>query len=70
MKSTSKTGIYFGYARVHATVAETGQYGDVTDEELETYPMVMSLGWNPFYKNEKLTAVCLRPHLQWIERTD
>ncbi|KAG8885183.1 riboflavin kinase [Tulasnella sp. 331] len=56
MRSTTKTGIYFGYARVHPTVAETGKPGDVKDEELETYPMVMSLGWNPFYKNEKLTA--------------
>ena len=32
------TGIYFGYARV----------GDT-----DSYPMVMSFGWNPFYKNEK-----------------
>ncbi|KAG9009815.1 riboflavin kinase [Tulasnella sp. JGI-2019a] len=56
IKSAAKTGIYFGYARVHATVVETGELGDVKGEELETYPMVMSLGWNPFYKNEKLTA--------------
>jgi riboflavin kinase len=32
------TGIYFGYARVKGT---------------NTFPMVMSFGWNPDYKNEK-----------------
>jgi hypothetical protein len=36
-------GIYYGYASVGA---------DAT-----TYPMVMSLGWNPFYKNIKRSAV-------------
>jgi len=56
MTSVTTTGIYFGYARVHPTVEATGKPGEVKDEELETYPMVMSLGWNPFYKNEKLTA--------------
>lgn len=57
MTSVTTTGIYFGYARVHPLIASTGELGDVKDEELETSPMVMSLGWNPFYKNEKLTAV-------------
>ncbi|KAG8893199.1 riboflavin kinase [Tulasnella sp. 403] len=52
----TKTGIYYGYARVHPTVEATGNPGDVAGDELETYPMVMSIGWNPFYKNEKLTA--------------
>lgn len=36
------TGIYYGWARVNKE---------------EIYPMVMSLGWNPFYKNEKRSAV-------------
>lgn len=59
MTSVTTTGIYFGYARVHPVVESTGQFGEVKDDELETFPMVMSLGWNPFYKNEKLTAVRL-----------
>jgi riboflavin kinase len=37
-----ETGIYFGFASV-------GLKGTV-------YPMVMSYGWNPFYKNEKRSA--------------
>lgn len=35
------TGIYYGWAEVD---------GDV-------YKMVMSVGWNPFYKNEKRSMV-------------
>lgn len=26
-------------------------------EDTKVLPMVMSLGWNPFYRNERLTAV-------------
>ena len=37
-----ETGIYFGFASVG---------GNPT-----TWPMVMSYGWNPFYKNEKRSA--------------
>jgi len=38
------TGIYYGWAQI--AVDKT------------VYPMVMSLGWNPYYKNEKRSAVC------------
>jgi riboflavin kinase len=38
------TGVYYGWAQV-------GEVGSVV------YPMVMSLGWNPYYKNEKRSAV-------------
>ncbi|CAG8463550.1 10140_t:CDS:2 [Acaulospora colombiana] len=38
----TNTGIYFGWAQVS---------GDQV-----VYPMVMSLGWNPYYKNEKKSA--------------
>lgn len=31
------------------------------DGDLDVHPMVMSVGWNPYYKNERLTAV--RPSL-------
>lgn len=51
MTSVAKTGIYYGYARVHFGEAE-----DVPREDREVWPMVMSMGWNPYYKNEKLTA--------------
>jgi len=54
MSSVCKPGVYFGYAQVYGL---SGQEGKV-------HPMVMSLGWNPFYKNERLTAVCVRCHAQ------
>ncbi|RKP13358.1 riboflavin kinase [Piptocephalis cylindrospora] len=37
------TGIYFGWAQLRGS-----------DQEVR--PMVMSLGWNPYYKNEKRSA--------------
>ncbi|KAI0068989.1 riboflavin kinase [Artomyces pyxidatus] len=46
MSSVCETGVYFGFAQV------SGVDGD----EAKVHPMVMSLGWNPFYKNERLTA--------------
>ncbi|KAJ1657306.1 riboflavin kinase [Dispira simplex] len=36
-----KTGVYFGWAQVN---------------DGPVYDMVMSLGWNPYYKNEKLSG--------------
>lgn len=52
MTSVAKTGVYFGFAQVIAPDNEKGFTEDKT-----VFPMVMSLGWNPFYKNERLTAV-------------
>lgn len=43
---TLETGVYYGYARVL-----------VDGKEGTVLPMVMSIGWNPYYKNEKRTAV-------------
>ncbi|GAA5869253.1 hypothetical protein JCM3774_004185 [Rhodotorula dairenensis] len=40
------TGVHFGFARV---VASSAQHDAV-------YPMVMSIGWNPFYNNDTRTA--------------
>lgn len=40
-------GVYYGFAQVDAA----------DPEDSAVHPMVMSLGWNPFYKNERLTAV-------------
>ncbi|KAI7871092.1 hypothetical protein BDF14DRAFT_1719895 [Spinellus fusiger] len=41
--SELETGVYYGWAQI----------GDIPSE---VYPMVMSLGWNPFYNNEKRSA--------------
>ncbi|KAJ1978664.1 riboflavin kinase [Dimargaris verticillata] len=40
--SNLQTGVYFGWAQVGT--------------ETEVHGMVMSLGWNPYYKNEKLSG--------------
>jgi riboflavin kinase len=47
-------GVYYGYAQV---IPPQEKRADFAPEDLGVLPMVMSLGWNPFYKNEKLTAV-------------
>ena len=47
MSNVTQTGVYFGYAQIPA--ASEGHNG--------VLPMVMSLGYNPFYKNKQLTAV-------------
>ncbi|QRV91263.1 riboflavin kinase [Ceratobasidium sp. AG-Ba] len=52
MTTVAKPGIYYGYARVHFDEGKEG----VPDADREVWPMVMSMGWNPYYKNEKLTA--------------
>lgn len=31
----------------------------LSDEDGRVWPMVMSVGWNPYFKNEKITAVCI-----------
>ncbi|EPZ33439.1 Riboflavin kinase, bacterial/eukaryotic domain-containing protein [Rozella allomycis CSF55] len=38
-------GVYYGWAMVIGL-----------NDESKVYPMVMSVGWNPFYKNEKKSA--------------
>ncbi|KAK0191237.1 riboflavin kinase [Armillaria mellea] len=44
ISSVAQPGVYYGYAQVPDAPSN------------EVWPMVMSLGWNPFYKNERLTA--------------
>jgi hypothetical protein len=34
----------------------TGGKG-LSEEDGKVWPMVMSVGWNPYFKNEKITAV-------------
>ncbi len=43
------TGIYYGWAAVGQDPAKEGH--------VAVHPMVMSYGWNPYYKNEKRSAV-------------
>ncbi|GJJ69599.1 riboflavin kinase [Entomortierella parvispora] len=58
------TGIYYGWAQVvvrnkseeSATSAASSTSSLATSCPATVYPMVMSLGWNPFYKNEKKSA--------------
>lgn len=49
LKNTLQTGVHFGYAQVAYKGSDT--------KHDEVLPMVMSIGWNPYYKNEKRTAV-------------
>ena len=56
--SVAKTGIYFGYAQVSEKHEGDEDQGTFENDDLKVWPMVMSLGWNPYYRNEKLTAVC------------
>ena len=55
MSSVTKTGVYYGYAQVSRS--KDGK-GVLCEADGKVLPMVMSLGWNPFYKNKKLSAVC------------
>ncbi|KAI9883483.1 MAG: hypothetical protein M1823_004752 [Watsoniomyces obsoletus] len=59
-----ESGVYFGWAGLeqHSNVIpghHDGEANGSTDgvvkgqKEFRVYPMVMSIGWNPFYKNEK-----------------
>ncbi|KAH8106263.1 riboflavin kinase [Cristinia sonorae] len=46
MSTVTQTGVYFGYAQVP----------DAAEGDNGVLPMVMSLGYNPFYGNKQLTA--------------
>lgn len=59
--SLLRTGVHYGFAIVHPNPSLVPYTSD--DTELkglgEVLPMVMSVGWNPFYKNTRRTAVRL-----------
>jgi riboflavin kinase len=61
MVDVAPLGVYFGYAQVSARrcdhQVDGPSSGTLSEEKTVVHPMVMSLGWNPFYKNKKLTAV-------------
>ena len=44
----AKSGVYFGYASLNLK--------DSSDGDFQVYPMVMSIGYNPFYKNTVRSA--------------
>lgn len=53
MSSVTKTGVYYGYAQIYCPKHQPA----LLEDDAKVLPMVMSLGWNPFYKNERMTAV-------------
>ncbi|KAF9222034.1 riboflavin kinase [Gyrodon lividus] len=55
MASIARPGVYYGYAQVCLANGQM-QMPELRLEDLVVLPMVMSLGWNPFYKNERMTA--------------
>ena len=61
MVDVTPLGVYFGYAQISARRSDNHvdgpSSGELDEEQTKVHPMVMSLGRNPFYKNEKLTAV-------------
>lgn len=64
LTSLSLRGVYYGYAKVLPKPAHNAsQIGTATpstqleQDDIQVHPMVMSVGWNPYYKNERLTAV-------------
>jgi riboflavin kinase len=56
MIAAAKTGVYYGYAQI-TPPEETSS--TLPEQETCVLPMVMSFGWNPFYKNERMTVVSL-----------
>lgn len=50
----AKSGVYFGWASI-SLPDENGELGDAS-ENRRVYPMVMSIGYNPYYKNTVRSA--------------
>jgi riboflavin kinase len=53
MSNVAETGVYYGYAQV----SNSGDGETLCTDDSKVWPMVMSLGMNPFYGNERMTAV-------------
>ncbi|KAG5646433.1 hypothetical protein DXG03_003483 [Asterophora parasitica] len=53
ISTVAKTGVYYGYAQI---IPPKDRDTQLRPEDIKVLPMVMSLGWNPFYKNKQLTA--------------
>ncbi|KAH8113399.1 riboflavin kinase [Phellopilus nigrolimitatus] len=64
LSAATTTGIYYGFAQVlprsdRASDSDSGSSSGARTlcaADREVHPMAMSLGWNPFYKNERLSA--------------
>ncbi|KAI5117499.1 hypothetical protein M0805_009668 [Coniferiporia weirii] len=57
LSAAMTTGIYYGLAQVLPSDAGSANSDPSwSAEDCKVYPMAMSLGWNPFYKNERLSA--------------
>ncbi|KAI4519673.1 riboflavin kinase [Schizophyllum commune Loenen D] len=53
LSTVAKPGVYFGYAQVIPPAEASSSW---RKEDRQVLPMAMSMGWNPYYKNEKLTC--------------
>lgn len=56
LSTVAKPGVYFGYAQVIPPAEASSSW---RKEDRQVLPMAMSMGWNPYYKNEKLTCVSI-----------
>ncbi|AET39900.1 riboflavin kinase Ecym_5120 [Eremothecium cymbalariae DBVPG len=68
--NTLETGVYFGWSKLHAitslesktherkngTLVEYNYGKNLTVDDTEVLPVVMSVGWNPFFKNKSKTV--------------
>lgn len=53
LSTAVQPGVYYGYAQV---LQPRKGSSELFPDDFKVFPMVMSLGWNPFFKNERLTA--------------
>nr|XP_019007683.1 riboflavin kinase [Kwoniella pini CBS 10737]OCF46464.1 riboflavin kinase [Kwoniella pini CBS 10737] len=58
LNELNMTGIYYGFARIHPSNSTPlpSTYPTPIHSDEKIWPMVMSVGWNPYFKNEKITA--------------
>ncbi|KIY45841.1 Flavokinase-domain-containing protein [Fistulina hepatica ATCC 64428] len=54
LSSVARTGVYYGWAQVTPLPHQPTTTWTKVDSQV--LPMVMSMGWNPFYHNQKLTC--------------
>lgn len=74
--TTLSTGVHYGFARVvplSSSEAGSSSSDDAAVHDV-VWPMVMSIGWNPFYNNTTRTAVrplfVLGPSREWNAGAD
>ncbi|KAF3018451.1 riboflavin kinase [Neopestalotiopsis sp. 37M] len=52
----STSGVYFGYASLALPASHPDRESSPSSSDFQIYPMVMSIGYNPFYKNTVRSA--------------